>query len=494
MFILSIDQGTTGTTAVLIDAKSFKLIDKVNQEYKQIYPQPGWVEHDLNDIWESVESTVSKILQKNSIDPSKIKTIGITNQRETTCPFDIEGNPLANAIVWQDRRTSSFCEELKSKKFEKLFKLKAGLPLDPYFSGTKINWLLNNNKQVKEAAESNKLRIGTIDTFLLYKLTNGQSFKTDVSNASRTLLMNLDTLEWDHELLEILGVSKNYLPKICDSIGEFGKTQGLNFLPDGIPVTGILGDQQAALFGQACFESGSGKCTYGTGAFMLVNTGHEKRYSDNGLLTTVAFKYEDTISYALEGSCYIAGACVQWLRDNLKLFPNSPDVENEALKLKDLNKTKDVLLLPFFTGIGSPYWKANAKAALIGLTRDTGSPEISRAALEGIALSINDLIDAMEADFGEGISELKVDGGAVANNLLMKIQAQISQINIIRPEIIETTAYGAGLAAAIGVGMTTLEQVKELWNEDNIFKSSTSDSEYYLHKKEIWKNYILKNY
>jgi len=496
VYILSIDQGTTGTTAVLVDAKSFKLVGKVNQEYPQIYPQPGWVEHDLNDIWASVENTVSAVLDKYNVSKDQIKAIGITNQRETTCAFNKNGTPIANAIVWQDRRTAEFCESLKAKGLTDIIKNKTGLTIDPYFSGSKMHWLLEHDQNVRKAHSNDDLLFGNIDTFLLYKLTGNKSHKTDASNASRTMLMDLKTTNWDDKMLEILEIPKSTLPEVCESIGNFGKTDGLNFLPDGIPISGILGDQQAALFGQACFNSGEGKCTYGTGAFMLVNTGEDIKYSDNGLLTTVAYKFQDKTYYALEGSCYIAGACVQWLRDNLKFFEESPEIEDQAKKVKDLISTREVLLLPFFTGLGSPYWKSDAKAALIGMSRDTGIPEISRAALEGIALSINDLISAMKVDFKKDISTLKVDGGAVANNLLMDIQSSFSNLKVIRPEVIETTAYGAAMAAGIGSGLTTIEAVKELWREDTTFNTSLTadESSYYSYKSEIWSKFIKNNF
>ncbi|WP_419169014.1 glycerol kinase GlpK [Halobacteriovorax sp.] len=492
MYILSLDQGTTGTTATVINAETFEFIDKENQEFKQYFPNTGWVEHDLDEIWKSVRLTVETVLKRNNIDTSKIKSIGITNQRETTCAFNRKGEPLAKAIVWQDRRTAQYCESIKAD--EELFKKKSGLPLDPYFSGTKMHWLLENNQYVKEAHKNNDLRFGTIDTFLLYRLTGQTSFKTDVSNASRTLLMELDNCSWDDELCEKLGVDKNLLPEICESICDFGITKGLSFLPDGIPINGILGDQQAALFGQACFKQGTGKCTYGTGAFMLVNTGEEKKYSDHGLLTTVAYKYQGKTHYALEGSCYIAGACVQWLRDNLQIIDNAAQTEDKALNVKNIDQIKDLLLLPFFTGIGSPYWRPNAKAALIGMTRATNTDDICRVALEGIALSINDLIKAMKSDMGSDLEEFKVDGGAVANNLLMQIQADISQINVTRPQIIETTSYGAALAAAIGAGLMTIEDVSKQWKKESLFETKNDHRQYYDYKKNLWSKYIEINF
>ncbi len=497
MYILSIDQGTTGTTAVLIETKSFTIVDKINQEHEQIYPKSGYVEHNLNSIWESTQATITKILNKNNIEPTSISSIGITNQRETTCAFNKAGTPLANAIVWQDRRTESYCNELKEQGHKKFIKELTGLPLDSYFSATKMRWLLDNNQAVIEASKKDNLHFGTIDTYLLYKLTSGDSFHTDVTNASRTLLMSLDTLEWDDRLLKIFNISRQLLPSIKDSIGSFGFTRGLNFLPDGIPITGILGDQQAALFGQACFEKGQSKCTYGTGAFMLLNTGSEKVYSNNGLLTTVAYKYNDKVMYALEGSSYIAGACVQWLRDNLNFFKSAHQIEDLAKSIENLDRVRDIYFMPFFTGIGSPYWISNAKAAILGLSRDSGKAEISRAALEGIALSINDLLMAMKNDLGTEILSLKVDGGAVANNLLLEIQSNFSLIDIVRPNVIETTAYGAALAAAIGVGVTSISKLQGIWSEDRTFHPETQDIdfiEYYHHKKQMWSVLLKKLY
>ncbi len=490
MYILAIDQGTTGTTSLLIDQETLSVVDKYNQEYKQIYPKPGWVEHNLNDIWDSVRDTVTKVLKQNNIQPTQISAIGITNQRETTCAFKKDGTPLANAIVWQDRRTQDFCADLRSNGHEKVFKNKAGLPIDSYFSGTKMNWLLENDRNVKDANISNNLLFGTIDTYLLYKLTSCKSHKTDASNASRTLLMNLDTCQWDSELLEILNVNKDLLPEICDSFSSFGETNGLDFLPDGIPITGILGDQQAALFGQACFSEGSSKCTYGTGAFMLLNTGEKKEYSKNGLLTTVAYKANDKTFYALEGSTYIAGACIQWLRDNLKFFNNSKEVETEANKVSDLSSIEDIFFFPFFTGIGSPYWKSEVKASITGLTRGSGIPEISRAAMEGVSFSINDLITAFEKDFSRKISSLKVDGGAAANNLWMQMQSDISNLTIIRPSVIETTALGAAMAAALGANLKTFDDLKNLWKEDHSFISNSSTKDYYEKKYKKWTNHL----
>lgn len=487
-FILSLDQGTTGTTSLLIDSQSLEVVDKVNQEFQQIYPKPGWVEHNLNDIWKTVETTVTAILDRNNITGNQIVSIGITNQRETTCAFTKSGRPLANAIVWQDRRTSEFCKE-KSGSYES-HKEKTGLPLDPYFSGTKMRWLLKNNEAVAQAADSNDLRLSTIDTYLLYKMSGHKVFKTEPSNASRTLLMELDSCQWNSELLDFFEVKKDFLPEIVDSFTNFGETSGLSFLPDGIPVSCILGDQQAALFGQAGYKAGDLKCTYGTGAFILLNTGSEKVYSKNGLLTTIAYKHEGKACYALEGSCYIAGAAVQWLRDNLNIIDDSPSVEALAKRVKDDDQMEHLLFLPFFTGIGSPYWNAEAKGAIVGLTRDSGKPELARACLEGIALSVQDSIAAIEADSPKPVTEVRVDGGACQNDLLMNIQASFSQKDILRPKTIETTAYGVALGSLIGTKQTEMKELDKLWKLE--MKFSASDKEYFSKKATQWKNTINK--
>ncbi|CBW28167.1 glycerol kinase [Halobacteriovorax marinus SJ] len=487
-YILSIDQGTTGTTAVLIDANTMNFVDKLNKEFPQIFPRPSWVEHNLNDIWETVEHTVKQILKNNNITSDQISSIGITNQRETTCAFKKNGIPLSNAIVWQDRRTSEFCNSLSEKK--DYIRKKTGLQLDSYFSGTKMNWLLSNNENVKKAYENKDLLFGTIDTYLLYKLSAGQSHKTEASNASRTLLMDLETTEWCDDLLEIFKVPRETLPEISDSFCNFGVTKDLSFLPDGIPITGILGDQQSALFGQAGLKSGDLKCTYGTGAFMLLNTGTEIKESQHGLLTTVAYKENGVAYYALEGSTYICGAAVQWLRDNLEIIKNSSDIEDLARKVKNLDEMEHVMFLPFFTGIGSPYWSSDAKASILGLTRDTKKEHIARACLDGMALSINDLLQAMALDTNEEIKTLKVDGGAALNELLMNIQSTISQVEIIRPKVIETTAYGAALASAIGAGMIKKEKVLELWKKSDSFHGNKGETSHYEMKKEKWTHYI----
>jgi glycerol kinase len=491
-YILSIDQGTTGTTACLVDIKNFSLIGKVNKEYPQIYPKPSWVEHNLNDIWSTVEYTVSEVLKKCNVSSSQIASIGITNQRETTCAFQKDGTPLSNAIVWQDRRTSEYCHDLNNKKLASFIKEKTGLPIDPYFSSTKMRWLLKNNPLVQDASKKENLLFGNIDTFLLYKLTGRTSFKTDASNASRTMLMNLKTGKWDKELLDLFEINESTLPTIENSFGIFGHTKDLKFLPDGIPISGILGDQQAALFGQAGFSKGDMKCTYGTGAFVLLNTGTNLIYSNNGLLSTALYQHNGVIHYALEGSSYIAGAAVQWLRDNLKIIHKSFEVEGLAREVKNLNELEHILFFPFFSGIGSPHWNAEAKGAIVGLTRDTNSSHLAFATLEGIALSINDLLMAMKSDTNLPITNLKVDGGAVENNLLMELQASFSETTIMRPAIIETTAFGAALASAVGSGIVEIDQLATIWKPEKNFAPEAYLAEYCLKKKSYWQKTLNK--
>ncbi|MEC7276801.1 MAG: glycerol kinase GlpK [Bdellovibrionota bacterium] len=488
--ILSIDQGTTGTTAALIDSKSLKLLGKTNKEFPQIYPKPGWVEHNLDDIWATVASTITEVITKCDVSTTDIVTIGITNQRETICAFDKQGHPLHNAIVWQDRRTHEFCKSHK-ESHEAKFKVKTGLPLDPYFSASKMRWLLENSDTVKEHSAKGDLLFGTIDTFLIYKLTHFEAHKTEASNASRTLLLDINSGAWCDELCDFFNVPKETLPSVESSFSLFGKTKGLSFLPDGIPISGVLGDQQAALFGQAGLEKGMSKCTYGTGAFYLQNTGNDIIHSRNGLLTTIAYRENGVDYYALEGSCYIAGAAVQWLRDNLKIINNSGDVEALAKNASD-DGMENILFLPFFSGLGSPYWISDAQAAIVGLTRDSGNSELARACLEGICLSINDLMESFEKDSGHKVKELRVDGGAVVNDFLMQLQSNFSETSIIRPVVIETTAFGAACAAGIGSELFTKEELLNKWQEDKVFNPQNSD--YYKRKKNQWNGVIKRLY
>lgn len=488
-YILAIDQGTTGTTTAIIDSKTLKIIDTVNYEFPQLFPKTGYVEHDLDDIWNSVIKAVKSIISKMSINANDIISIGITNQRETVTAFDNNGVPIENAIVWQDTRTSNKCNKLIESNLEKFISDKTGLLINPYFSATKIHWLLNNSKKIANAKTNNNLKFGTIDTFLLYKLTSGKSFYTEATNASRTMLMDISKCQWDNDILKLFNISSTLLPKILPSFSNFGKTKGLDFLPDGIPITGILGDQQAALFGQKGQSKGDLKCTYGTGAFILLNTGHEIVRSKCGLLSTVAYKTENETVYALEGSSYIAGAAVQWLRDNLKIIDKNSEIEQLANEANDISKMKEIIFLPFFTGIGSPYWRPEASASLLGLRRSTGKNEIARAVLEGIALSINDLISSMSKDCNYKFNFLNVDGGASKNNLLMQIQADISALDIRRPETIETTVLGAAYASAVGLGII---HHKNLPSSENFksFKSCSNNSNYYQSKKDNWKRLI----
>ena len=493
MFILALDQGTTGTTATLTDLKTLKLIGKVNQEFPQIFPQPGWVEHNLNDIWSSSKQVIQQVLKDCHVPSNKIACIGITNQRETVGAFTRNGRPLANAIVWQDRRTANFCDQLKSSAQSKDIKRKTGLNIDPYFSGSKMKWLLENKSSVQRAAQRGDLLFGNMDTFLLYKLSGGKVHKTEASNASRTMLYDLEKGEWDDNLLSLFHIQKEFLPEICDSFGEFAKTNGLDFLPDEIPITGILGDQQAALFGQAGLKQGDIKCTYGTGGFLLLNTGTEKIDSSSGLLTTVAYRHEGKNQWALEGSCYIAGAAVQWLRDQLGVIESSRDVETLAKKVKNLTEMEFLTFLPFFTGIASPHWSPRAKGAIVGMTRDSSKAHLARACLDGVAFSINDLILTCERDLGRNISKLRVDGGMCKNDLFCQIQSNVSALSVQRPLIIETTAYGASLAAAIGLGEKTFQDIKKNWVLDREF-TPNEERKFYEKKQGQWSQLVKRLY
>ncbi len=471
--VLAIDQGTTGSTVIILDFNG-EVKAKVNQEYKQIYPKPGWVEHDPEDIWTSVLDVIPKALKLAQISGNDIKAIGITNQRETTMLWNrATGRAFHNAIVWQDRRTSSFCEKLKRKGLEKKFKEKTGLVLDPYFSGTKINWILQNvpeaKKNIKECA------FGTVDTFLLWRLTGGTVHATDVSNASRTLLMDLKTLKWDSGLCKILSVPEEILPEIKPSIGLFGHTKNLEVLPNGIPITGVAGDQQSALFGQACFEMGEAKCTFGTGSFLLLNTGSKIVRSKSGCLTTVAWQWKNKITYAVEGSAFICGAAVQWLRDGLRIISKSADVEPLAASVPDCGGVQFVLAL---TGLGAPYWDPDARGVICGLTRGSSKAHLARATLEGMALQNVELLNAMQKDLNKKIKTLKVDGGASANNLLMQIQADYLGVKCIRPAVIETTSAGAAFMAGLGAEIwKSLDDVKKVWRKDTDFVPKTSEKQ-----------------
>ncbi len=487
--IMAIDQGTTGTTIVLID-KDMNILEKVNNEFPQHYPQPGWVEHSPEEIWSCTLKTIEEALRAADIDPSRIAGIGITNQRETTVLWNRHsGESVHHAIVWQDRRTAPDCDKLKKKGLEKKIRQKTGLVLDSYFSGTKITWLLDHVPGLRTRALNGEIAFGTIDTYLVWKLTGGKSHVTDVSNASRTLLMNLKTLEWDPELLKIFKVPATILPLIRSSSEVYGYTTGVDGLPDGIPVAGIAGDQQSALFGQACFNAGEAKCTYGTGSFLLMNTGNKPVSSRFGMLTTVAWKTNGKVSYALEGSAFIAGAAVQWLRDGLKMISKSSDIQSLAASVQD---SGGVTFVPGFVGLGAPHWRPEARGLISGLTRGTTTAHIARACLEGIAFLQHDILQAMQKDLGKKLKILKVDGGACVNDLLMQFQSDILGVNLVRPQMIETTALGAAFLAGLAVGLwKDQKEISEHWKEDKTFSPKMPKKEVTAHLKR-WQVIVKK--
>ena len=485
-FILSIDAGTTGITILILD-KQASICKKYYKEFTQYYPQSGWVEHDGEEIW----SATLMLLQSafHDFSPNNSAAIGITNQRETTLIWNRKtGKPIHHAIVWQCRRTQEICSKLKQSDYEDLISEKTGLVLDSYFSGTKIKWLLDNVDGSRANAEKGELAFGTIDSWLLWKLTGGSIHSTDYTNASRTMLFNIDEKKWDNELLQIFNIPKNLLPEVNNSSGKFGKTDKQLF-GEAIPITGIAGDQQAALFGQGCFEKGNTKCTYGTGCFLLINTGDNRINSTSGLLTTIACNPQGEPSYALEGSVFIGGAVIQWLRDELQLLAHASDSEAMSLKVENSN---GVVIVPAFTGLGAPYWDMNARGIITGLSRGSNRNHIVRAALEGIAFQVYDLLEAVSKDLDINISNLNVDGGAVANNFLMQFQADILQINIDRPKNIESTALGAGMLAGLGVGFwKNPSALKGVRKTDKIFYPTMSDDNR-INLLSNWKSAIRK--
>jgi glycerol kinase len=473
-FVLAIDQGTTGSTVALMDARG-KLRASVNYEFPQIYPQPGWVEHRPADIWASVGKGIRAILRKKICKPGEIAAIGITNQRETSLLWDTSsGEPLNNAIVWQCRRTTDFCESLRAAGHENTVRRKSGLVLDPYFSGSKYRWLLKNTRGIGAALRSKRVAAGTIDSFLIWQLTGGEAHVTDVSNASRTSLMNLKTGLWDSQLLELFEVPHEILPTIVPSSAILGYTKGVTALPDGIPIAGVAGDQQAALFGQACFGVGDTKCTFGTGSFIVMNTGSKQLHSKAGLLTTVAWQLGEKGNrvYALEGGAFVCGAAVQWLRDGLKMIKTAPEIEKLAEEVTDHG---GVEFVPALTGLGAPHWAPEARGTLTGITRGTEKGHIARATLDAMALQNADILRAMERDLGKRTKTLRVDGGAAANNLLMQIQADVLGRRLIRPQVIETTAAGACYLAGLGVGLwQSPAQIKKIWQAEREFSVTMS--------------------
>ena len=474
--ILAIDQGTTGSTIALMDTGG-RLLTSVNHEFPQIFPRPGWVEHDPESIWQSVLKGLTAIFSDTEYAASQVAAIGITNQRETVVLWDSQtGQAVHNAIVWQCRRTTDVCEDLKAAGHEALIKSKSGLVLDPYFSATKLKWLLDNAPTAKSLLAEGRLLAGTIDTFLIWRLSNGKVHKTDVSNASRTSLVSLETLDWDGELLDIFGVPRDILPEICPSSGRFALTAGVPGLPDGLPVSGVAGDQQSALFGQACFDPGDAKCTFGTGSFILMNVGNSPISSDSGLLSTVAWQLEgqDAV-FALEGGAFVCGAAVQWLRDQLGIIDRAEDIEALA---ESVESAGGVEFVPALAGLGAPYWAPEARGTITGLTRGSGKGEIARATLDAMALQNVDILNAMEADLGKPMTALKVDGGASANNLLMQLQSDYLNRPITRPQVIETTVAGACFLAGLGEGIwATADEITGVWRSDQAFEVRLTDTE-----------------
>ncbi|MDG1930975.1 MAG: glycerol kinase GlpK [Luminiphilus sp.] len=467
--ILAIDQGTTGTTVAVMNTRG-ALLGSVNYEFPQIYPKPGWVEHDAEAIWATVLKGIRAVFRKGLCRPADVACIGITNQRETALLWERRtGKPLGNAIVWQCRRTASFCEGLRKKGLEPMVRDRTGLVLDPYFSASKFRWLLNDIDGARGRARRGEIVAGTIDCYLLARLTGGVVHATDVSNASRTSLMNLGTLDWDPDLLKLFNVPRNLLPDIIPSSGDLGRTLGMPGLPDGIPITGIAGDQQSALFGQAGFDRGAAKCTFGTGSFILMNTGHDRMHSDAGLLSTVAWQLpgQKTPVYALEGGAFICGAAVQWLRDELGIIKRAADIEKLAAGVSDAGGLEFV---PALTGLGAPHWDPDARGVISGLTRGASAAHLARATLEAMALQNVDILRAMERDLGRRMGELKVDGGAAANNLLMQLQANYLGRDIMRPKVIETTVAGACFLAGLGVGIwKDTDSLAKVWRADRRF-------------------------
>jgi len=470
--ILAIDQGTTGTTALIFD-ENFKVLGKVNHEFPQHFPEASWVEHDLEEIWNSVVKAVGDVLALAKVSGNEISAIGITNQRETTCLWyhGPEAKPLHRAIVWQDRRTHETCQKLKKQGHEKYIHRKTGLLLDPYFSGTKLQWLLKNIPSAKTEAKQGKIAFGTIETYLLYRLTGG-AHRTEASNASRTLLMDIKTCQWDEDLLKLFQIPNTILPEICANDVEFGKTKGFPGLPNGIPITGMIGDQQSALFGQACFEKGTAKCTYGTGAFALVNTGATPVFSKNRLLTTVGWRLGGKTIYGIEGSAFITGAAVQWLRDGLQLFDEASQVEALATSVPN---SDGVVFVPALSGMGAPHWLPTATGLITGLSRRTTKAHVARATLEGVAFQVRELLEAMAKDYGKKIQLCKVDGGGAANDFMMQFQSDLLGYKLVRSSILETTALGAGLQAGLSVGVwKNLDEIKTKWRADHVYEPRMS--------------------
>lgn len=485
-YILALDQGTSSSRAIVFDHEG-RICATAQKEFPQHFPKPGWVEHDPKDIWSSEASVIAEAITSMGINGLNIAGIGITNQRETTIVWDAEtGEPVHNAIVWQDRRTSEYCDSLKEQNLTGFIREKTGLIIDAYFSATKIRWILENVPGARARAEAGKLRFGTVDTWLLWNLTRGECHMTDVSNASRTMLFNIHTRNWDEDLMKLFGIPMSMLPEVHSSSEIYGYTKTTIFAHK-VPVAGIAGDQQAALFGQMCTTPGSVKNTYGTGCFLLMNSGTKPITSSHNLLTTIAWKIGDTVNYALEGSIFVGGSVVQWLRDGLGIIKSSSEIESLAMTVPD---NGGVYFVPALTGLGAPYWDQYAKGTICGLTRGTTAAHIARAALEGIAFETMDIVNAMEHDAGIKLAELKVDGGASRNNLMMQFQADILGTKVIRPKVTETTAMGACYLAGLATGYwDSLDDIKRQWNADKVFEP-LAPAEKVLKLKEGWANAI----
>jgi glycerol kinase len=463
-YILALDQGTTSSRAILFN-RAGEIVSKAQREFPQLFPKPGWVEHNPEDIWSSQLEVAREAIALAGAAPQEVAAIGITNQRETTLVWDREtGKPIYNAIVWQDRRTAAVCDKLKAQKLEQKIAKKTGLVIDAYFSGTKLQWILKNVKGAAQKARRGQLAFGTVDSWLIWKFTGGRRHVTDVTNASRTMLFNIKTLEWDKDLLELLGIPSSILPDVCSSSEIYGQT---DLVGGSIPIAGIAGDQQAALFGQVCTQPGMVKNTYGTGCFMLMNTGSKVFASKNKLLTTIAWTIGSKTEYALEGSVFIAGAAVQWLRDGLGLIRQSPEVESLAAQVSE---SGGVYLVPAFAGLGAPHWDQHARGLICGLTRGTTAAHIARATLDSIALQVVDILKAMESDSGIRLKELRVDGGATANNLLMQLQADLLGVPVVRPQVLETTALGAAYLAGLATGFwKNQSEISKQWKSERRF-------------------------
>lgn len=494
-FILSLDQGTTSSRAIIFNKKG-EIVHSAQKEFTQIFPKPGWVEHNASEIWGSILSVIATVLSESDIKADQIEGIGITNQRETAVVWDKEtGVPVYNAIVWQSRQTNDICEDLKAQGHNQLFRDKTGLLIDAYFAGTKVKWILDNVEGARDKAENGQLLFGTIDTWLIWKLSGGKAHVTDYTNASRTLMFNIYDLKWDEELLEILTVPKSMLPEVKPSSEVYAHTIDYHFFGKSIPIAGVAGDQQAALFGQACFEEGMAKNTYGTGCFMLMNTGEKAVRSNHGLLTTIAWGLNGKVEYALEGSIFVAGSAIQWLRDGLRMLKDAKDSEAYATKV---DSTDGVYLVPAFVGLGTPYWDSDVRGAMFGVTRGTTKEHFVRATLESLAYQTRDVLSAMEADANISVKTLRADGGAVKNNFLMQFQGDILDVPVQRPVINETTALGAAYLAGLAVGFWKDQaEIAEQWRLDKSFEPAMEEEQrealYLGWKKAVQATMAFKN-